>query len=162
MEIWKPLRNFPSYNGSSEGRIVNIRTQRILKPTVDDHGYMKVGLQKNNQRYTVKVARVIAETFLGEHPGMDVRYRDLDPLNVCVDNLEWCTRSELISDAYKRGTKNPYQSISVRVVETGKVYDTITECSEDTGCARSEICKYLKGKRPHVKNLHFERVGPLS
>ena len=91
MEIWKPLRNFPSYNGSSEGRIMNIRTQRIMKTFKNDNGYIQVCLRKNNKQYTVKVARVIAETFLGEHPGMDVAYKNGDRSDVCVDNLEWCT-----------------------------------------------------------------------
>lgn len=107
MEVWKPLRNFPSYNGSSEGRIINVRTQKIQKPTPDENGYLKVSLYKNNKRYNVKASRVIAETFLGEHPGMDVRYKDGDRSNIRVDNLEWCTRSELIKEAYLSGSKKP-------------------------------------------------------
>ena len=110
MEIWKPLRNFPSYNGSSEGRIVNVRTQKIQKPTLNKNGCAKVSLYKNGKRYVVKVRRVIAETFLGEHPGMDVRNKNGDPMNNSVDNLEWCTRSELIKEAYERGTKKPRSS----------------------------------------------------
>ena len=42
MEIWKPIRDFPGYNASSEGRIMNVRTQRILKPVIDEYGYSKV------------------------------------------------------------------------------------------------------------------------
>lgn len=63
MEIWKPLRNFPSYNGSTEGRIMNVKTQRIMKPFMNGKGYLQVCLRKNNQQYTVKVSKVIAETF---------------------------------------------------------------------------------------------------
>lgn len=110
MEIWKPLRNFPSYDGSTEGRIRNVRTQRIQKPTLNKNGCLKVSLYKNGRRYTVKVRRVIAETFLGAHPGMDVRHKDNNCLNVRLNNLEWCTRSELIKAAYNRGTKKPYSS----------------------------------------------------
>lgn len=161
MEIWKPLRNFPSYDGSSEGRIRNIRTQRILKTTVDPNGYLKACLQKNGEQYTVKVSRVIAETFLGEHPGMDVRFRDGDRLNVCIDNLEWCTRSELIEDAYNRGTKKPYQSIPIRVVETGNTYESILDCAKDIKCDKSQISKCLVGKLSHVKGYHFIREDRL-
>ena len=78
MEIWKPLKNFPSYDGSSEGRIRNIRTQRILKTYINEKGYETVCLRKNGRQYTVKVSKVIAETFLGEHPGMDVRNKNGD------------------------------------------------------------------------------------
>ena len=100
MEIWKPIKNFPSYNGSTEGRIMNIKTQRILKTFLNNDGYLQVCLRKNGKQYTVKVGRVIAETFLGEHPGMDVSYKNGDRSDICVDNLEWCTRRETIRRAF--------------------------------------------------------------
>ena len=134
MEIWKPLRNFPSYNGSSEGRIMNVRTQHILTPVENPDGTLKVCLRKNNRQYSRKVHRLIAETFLGEHPGLDVRHKDLNPTNNRVDNLYWTSRSETIRDAYNRGTKKPYQSIGIRVLETGEVYDSIKSCSKAIGC----------------------------
>lgn len=97
MEIWKPLQNFPSYNGSSEGRIMNVRTQHILKPTVNEKGYEQVCLRKNNKQYSVRVHRIIAETFLGDGIGLDVCHKDDDRLNNCVNNLEWCTRQETVT-----------------------------------------------------------------
>ena len=157
MEIWKPLRNFPSYNGSSEGRIMNIRTQKILSPGESPDGSMKVCLQKNNQQYTQKVCRLIAETFLGEHPGMDVRHRDLDPTNNRVDNLYWTTRSETIRDAYQSGTKRAWRQVSVRGMETGEVYNSIKECSRALRCDPSYIRQHLSGEREHIKGLHLER-----
>ena len=41
---------------------------------------------------------------------MDVRHKDDDRANNRVDNLEWCTRSELIKAAYLKGTKKPRKS----------------------------------------------------
>lgn len=158
MEIWKPLRNFPSYNGSTEGRIMNIKTQRILKTFVDSRGYVKVCLRKNNQQCTVRVAKVIAETFLGEHPGMDVSYKDSDHTNVCVDNLEWCTRSEVIRKAFERGSKRPSRGIPVRVIETDEIFQSVRECARSIGCDKSEILRYLNGDCAHVKGCHFERL----
>lgn len=158
MEIWKPLRNFPSYNGSSEGRIMNIRTQRIMKTFKNDNGYIQVCLRKNNKQYTVKVARVIAETFLGEQPGMDVAYKNGDRSDVRIDNLEWCTRQEIIQRAFERGTKIPSRQIPVRVIETGEVYNSIRACARDIGCYQTDICKCLSGKSQQVKGYHFERA----
>lgn len=97
MEIWKPLRNFPSYDVSNKGRIRNIRTQRILKPTINEKGYYQVCLRKNDKQYSVRVHRIIAETFLGENPGMEVRHKDNNRLNNSVENLEWCTRREIVA-----------------------------------------------------------------
>lgn len=158
MEIWKPLKNFPSYNGSTEGRIMNIKTQRIMKTFLNDKGYLQVCLRKNNQQYTVKVAQVIAETFLGEHPGMDVTYKNGDRSDIDICNLEWCTRQEVIQRAFERGTKIPSRQISVRVIETGKAYDSIRACARDIGCHQTDICKCLSGKVKQVKGYHFERV----
>lgn len=158
METWKPLANFPSYNGSTEGRIMNIRTQRILKTFIDNKGYEKVCLRKNNKQYTVNVARVIGETFLGEHPGMDIRHKNNDRSENCVDNLYWSTRQETVRDAFNGGTKIPSRQIPVKVIETGEVYNSIRACARDINCSQTEICKYLVGKRSHVKGYHFEYI----
>lgn len=158
MEIWKPLKNFPSYNGSTEGRIKNVKTQRILKTFADSRGYVKVCLRKNNQQYTVRVAKIIAETFLGEHPGMDVSYKDSDRTNICVDNLEWCTRSEVAKKAFENRTRKPPRQIPVRVLETGEEYDSIRACARDLGCNQTDICRYLSEKRLDVNGYHFEQV----
>lgn len=152
MEIWKPLRNFPSYNGSSEGRIMNIRTQHILKPYVDHKGRATVCLRKNNCKYNVKVHKLIAETFLGEHPGMDVKHKDGNSLNNHVNNLEWCTKLETLENMRSK------RCIPVRVLETGEIYISIADCARNTGCCRSDIFKQLAGRLPHVKGLHFERL----
>ena len=158
MEIWKPLRNFPSYNGSSEGRIMNVKTQHILKPQINANDKPQLTLRKNNQSYTVRVDRVIAETFLGEYPGMDVRHRDLDQSNCKVENLYWSTRSETISSSFARGDRLPNRRTPIRVIETGEEYESVSACARETGCARGDIFKCMAGTLPHVKGLHFERI----
>ena len=158
MEIWKPLRNFPSYNGSSEGRIMNIKTQRIMKAFINAKGYVQVCLRKNNKQHTVRVAKVIADTFLGEHPGMDVTYKNGNRSDVSADNLEWCTRQEAIQKSFERGKRVHSHQIPIRVIETGETYDSIRACARDIGCYQTDICKYLRGELRHVKGYHFERI----
>ena len=158
MEVWKPLRNFPSYNGSSEGRIMNIRTQHILKPYVNEKGQATVCLRKNNRRYRVRVHRIIAETFFGVNPGMDVRHKDTNRLNNNINNLEWCTKQETIEDMRNNDRDKSSKCTPVRVVETGDIYESVSDCAKKTGCCRSDIFKQLAGKLSHVKGLHFERI----
>lgn len=158
MEIWKPLKNFPSYNGSSEGRIMNVKTRKIIKTFMNDKGYVQVYLRKNNKQYNVRAARILAETFLGEHPGMDVSYKNGDRTDVTVDNLEWRTRKDIAKEAFANGRRHAPRSTAVRVTETGNEYNTVTECAKDICCDRSEIFKYLAGQRSHVKGYHFEYV----
>ena len=157
MEIWKPLRNFPNYNCSSEGRIINVRTQRILSQTTDDKGYARVTLRKNNEQYNVRVHRLVADTFLGECLELDVRHKDLDRSNNRVNNLEYCTRSDTVSRAYDRGSKRP-NGVRVLVVETGEIFDSINQCARELDCNRSTIVKCINGKMSNVKGYHLEEL----
>jgi hypothetical protein len=137
---------------------MNVRTQRILKSQINEKGQEQLTLRKNNHQYTVKVHRIIAETFLGEHPGMDVRHRDLNPQNNRVDNLYWSSRKETINDSFERGDRLPNHRTPIRVIETGEVYESVAKCSRETGCASSDIFKCMAGTAPHVKGYHFERL----
>jgi len=38
-EKWAAILDFPQYVASSYGRIMNIRTKRLLKQTIDARGY---------------------------------------------------------------------------------------------------------------------------
>lgn len=155
MEIWKPLRDFPNYNISSEGRIMNIKTQKILATSVDAKGRLVTSVRKNGKRHTVPIGNLVAKTFLGDCPGMDIRYKDSDMRNVSVQNLCWSTRSETISEAYRRGTKKCPNCVSVTVAETGETYESIRACARDTGCDPSQISKQLRGLINHSKGLRF-------
>ena len=157
MSKWKTLHNYPGYEGSPNGQIRNVRTQRVLSPVLNNKGVPILSLQTDNGQRTVNCRRVLAETFTGEHPGMDVRFRDPESDSLAIDNLEWCTRSETIQRGYDRGTKKAYRSIPVTVVETGETYETIKACAEATGCTRGEISRYLSGERKSVNGLHFVR-----
>lgn len=102
MEQWIPLKNFPGYAGSSEGRIKNLKTQRILTSVKNDKGRSVVTLKCNGRYMTVKVDRVIADAFNGTQSNLDIWHKDRDRLNNRPDNLEWCTRQETISRRRRR------------------------------------------------------------
>lgn len=158
MENWRVLTNFPGYEGSDEGRIRNIKTQRILKTHTDNRGYVRICLRKDNHQHTVKAARVLAETFLGERPGLDVSYRDFDRSNLDIENLEWRSRGELVRESFSRGERRLARATPLVCVETQRIYKSIRTCADDLECDESEICKCLAGKRPHVKGYHFKRI----
>ena len=77
---------------------------RVLKPTPDRHGYMRVLLHKNSKRKIMSVHRLVALTFLGEQIGKVVCHRNGNPGDNCVTNLYWGTLSENMQDALKHGT----------------------------------------------------------
>ena len=159
MEWWLQLKDFPDYDVSNEGRIRNRRSGRILKPQQNDRGYEQISIRKNNKYHNQRVHRLVADTFFdGDHEGYDVNHIDGNKRNNHISNLEFCTRQENIRHAFDTGLKKPSRQMRVRVKETGKIYESLRECERSTGCSETEISKYLKGKRTHVKGYHFEKV----
>ena len=63
-EYWAPLEEFPLYQISDQGRILNLKTGRILKSSFTSSGVEKVGLFKEGHQYVRSVSVLIAETFI--------------------------------------------------------------------------------------------------
>ena len=46
-ENWRTVSEFPNYQVSNIGRVMNIKTNRILKPCIDRNGYRHTNLCNN-------------------------------------------------------------------------------------------------------------------
>ena len=160
MEEWRTYEKIPRYLVSDEGRVKNSRTGRILKPSVNNRGYKQVSLHEDGKHYTAKVSRMVAETFIEcDEEGLDVTYIDGDPSNVCVNNLEWKSRKELINDTYKNGREQTHRMRRIRCVETGEEYRSIVECSRLTGLNAASICKCVNSPYTRTRDgRHFEPI----
>lgn len=158
MEKWVDAIDYPMYEVSDCGRIRNKKTGRILKSYIDKHGYPRLTLRKNKVQYPVKVHRVEATSFYGRHEGMDVNHIDGDKTNNNLSNLEFCTRKENIRHAFVNGLKSPSREMPIMVVETGKTFRSIRECSRSEGYDESAICKCLSGKQDNYKGIHFVKL----
>lgn len=98
MTIWKDIFGFEGlYKISDCGQVKSLsyyggKRQKILKLRPDKNGYLIVGLWKNRKRYTMKVHRIVAQTFIPNPDNFpQVNHKDGNPANNHVDNLEWCT-----------------------------------------------------------------------
>lgn len=160
MEKWMPSKELPEYELSSEGRVRNAKTGRIMRTSVNTRGYEQVCLRKDNAQVTRRVHRLVADAFYdGEHKGLDVNHIDGNKLNNHITNLEFCTRRHNIKHAFDSGLKKPSRQIRVRVVETGEIFESIRECGRVLGCDQSMICQCLSGKMRACNGHHFETVG---
>lgn len=160
MEKWIPAKGFSKYEVSNLGNIRNVKTGRVMRTNVNEHGYIQTCIRDDEKRqHTIRVHRLIADSFYdGDHSGLDVNHIDGNKLNNRIGNLEYCTRQENIRHAFDTGLKEPSRQIKVRVVETGKVYKSIRECARDINVDQTTICQYLLGRIKTCKGYHFEKV----
>ena len=112
-EIWKPITNILGYEVSNLGRIKSLdkiiitkhnrsvfKKERILKPHLNSNGYERTFI--GGQRLFVH--RLVAQAFIPNPNNYNcVNHKDFNPLNNCVDNLEWCTHKQNMEYSKKAG-----------------------------------------------------------
>lgn len=159
MEQWKRNKKYDTYEMSTDGKIRNSNTGRILKTNIDKKGYENVCLRKDNRQYTERVHRLIASTFMdADIDGLNVTHRNNIRNDNRLENLKIATRSEIDKKAFERGTRKPVRQVRVRVVETGEEFESIRECARVLNLNQSEICKCVNGVAYTCGGLHFVRA----
>lgn len=107
-ENWKAVPGYPRYDVSTHGR-VRSRVHRgriILKPWLNNMGYLMVTLYNEGGDKDWLVHRLVAIAFLGDHPGLDVCHNDGTATNNYLVNLRWDTRAGNFADKPPHGTSN--------------------------------------------------------
>lgn len=115
-EVWRTterLRGF--YEVSNLGRVRRIApgpamaVGHIKKTRINPKtGYEQVMVYIRNKYTMLSVHRLVCEAFHGSpSPGQETHHKNADRTCNRDDNLEWVTRSENITHAYKTGRKLP-------------------------------------------------------
>ena len=151
-EQWREWPQDPRIKVSNKGNVVSYKrgSGYPLKAWRNNCGYQVV----NASRPPQCVHRMVADTWL-DNPN---HYRDVNHINGDkddnrVENLEWVTHSQNIRHAYRSGLM---KTIPIRIVETGEVYESISECARRIGGDQGTISDCLAGKRSTHKGYHFE------
>ena len=162
MERWRIVEDLPAYEVSNRGRIRNINTGRILRTYINEKGYETVSLRWGGRQYHKKVHRLVAEAFCERYYSTDiyVYHRDGNRLNNNADNLEWRRWHDIKRRSYRRhGARQYHKMHAVLCRETGRVYESIEDCSYDMGISRYAISKCINHRTRHTKEgYHFERL----
>ena len=100
----KIISGYPNYSIDEFGNVFNKDGKR-LKPQKNHKGYFRVYLYDSNHiRKCFLIHRLVAQAFIpnpNDLPG--VNHKDTDKKNNAVSNLEWCSGSENIKHAIKKG-----------------------------------------------------------
>ena len=154
IETFKEVKGFPGYYISNLGRVKSIKKNRDTFKTLydDSHGYLGVGLWKNNRQYPRKVHRLVAEAFIDNPLNLrDINHKDEDKKNNCVANLEWVSHK----DNLNYGTRNKRANISkskyiIQLDKNGNIvgeYLNGYEAQQKLGISESNISECCNGKR---------------
>lgn len=116
MELEEEWRDVVGYEGlyqvSSLGEVRSLYFQppRLVKPvlaTCKGASRLQVNLYKNRKSSTIKVHRIVLESFVGPRPaGMECCHEDGDPTNNRLSNLRWDTHAANEADKKLHGTQN--------------------------------------------------------
>ena len=118
-EVWRDVKNYEGYYQiSSFGRVKSLARLssysrrikvKILKPTVDKHGYLKVNFSKDGYQTTERIHILVAVHFKGHIPdghNIVVDHDDNDKLNNHVDNIKLISHRENSSKDIKGGSSD--------------------------------------------------------
>ena len=160
LEIWRTAIykgiSYDKYQVSNLGRVKSLNylhhksLTRILKPSKDKFGYLRVGLCKNGETKHCFVHRLVADTFL-ENPENkpEVNHIDEDkennyvgtPENDYMDgNLEWCSREYNVNygNRTKKATKaNTNGKCSKKVLQFTLDGEFVREWPSTQECGRN-------------------------
>lgn len=165
------IKGFEQYSVDIYGRVYNA-SGRELKQTINQHGYLMVKLCNQGYEKNCQVHRLVANAFYeGNHSGLVVNHIDGNKQNNRLDNLEWVTPGENQRHAYAHNLRKSYLTDSdrrkgskisgersskpVRVLETGRVYESARECARQLNCSQSAIGKCCRGLASQHHGMHF-------
>lgn len=105
-EIWKDIIGFEGiYQISNQGRVKNVKLNLIRNPHLSDRGYHIILLRNKKISKTARIHRLVAIHFIPNPENKEhVNHLDFNPLNNCVENLEWVTNRE---NSYHYHLNNP-------------------------------------------------------
>lgn len=143
MEIFKVIKEYPSYCISNKGTIKKIVTNRLLSPTKKANGYKQVNLcTEDGRRKKEYVHRLVAITFIPNPKHLpEVNHIDGIRDHNELSNLEWVSRQENID---KSSIRKP---IKVFKNNTVMVFDSIQRACDELHLTGSNVSACLKGEK---------------
>ena len=151
-ETFVKIEGFDNYEVSNLGKVRNIKSGRILKPSLHKNGYSRHFLCENNKRKHLYLHRIIATAFI-DNPGEKpcVNHIDENKLNNDLSNLEWCTVRENLIHGTR--TKRAAEKCFKKVIQLDlndnvlNEFESMRQAEQKTGVLVKNISSCCNGKR---------------
>lgn len=151
VETFVKIEGFENYEVSNLGKVRNIKSGRILKPYLNQSGYLRHHLYGHDKQKELFLHRIIAIAFIDnpeEKPC--VNHIDENKLNNDLSNLEWCTVRENIIHGTR--TKRVAEKHFKKVIQLDlndnvlNEFESMTQAGQETGIDESSIGRCCNGK----------------
>ena len=154
----KDIRGYEGlYAITMTGRVWGYKRKKFLKPRVNNQGYLRVVLCKNNKTKDFLIHRLVAETYiLNPDNKPQVGHIDDNPKNNCWDNLYWTTA--LNNCNYGNRAKSCVGAKKVVCLETGQIFRTTHEAAKWLNIWQGNISNACLGKQKTAGGYHFEYI----
>jgi hypothetical protein len=155
MEQWKYIEEYNNkYAVSNYGRVKSLKgiTERILKLSKTQDGYVQVVMCINNKPKSYRVNRLVAKYFLdnpNNHPQVD--HIDENRLNNHVDNLQWISAKD-------NTTKSQGKAVNQLSLNGDFIakYISISDAARAIGANKSNIMKACKDSKRIVYRYKWQ------
>ena len=147
---------------SNDGHIIRKKRGKWheLNQYDNERGYMRVNAGPGVNQC---VHTLVAQTYVNNPDPMNKKYVnhiDGNKHNNHADNLEWVTAGENQQHAYQIGLISPNyvqkKNHPVRIVETGEIFNSISECARAIGGRPPKIYECIIGTRHTHLGYHFK------
>ncbi len=144
------IKEFDGYLIYPDGRVLNLKSQKFLKPYLMSTGYLAVGLRISSNKFkNVQIHSLIARCFVeGYTKGKEVNHIDANKLNNSIENLEWVTHKENVQHAKRMGLMKNNFSTSHNHIEAGRKGGRNTWLNLSPEGRKVRIKKLCEGRWP--------------
>ena len=150
MENWKAIAGYEGlYEVSDQGRVKSLWNgkEKILKPGKNSSGYLLVSLHKDGHGKTVKIHRIVAESFIPNPQGLaTVNHKDEVKTNNVASNLEWMSREDNVAYSQPHLAKRSVQMFDKQTGELLATFPSLMEARRVTGINQSHISECCNDK----------------
>ena len=161
------IEGFPYYEVNKNGDVKNIKTNKILKPTLNTKGYYVVNLYENGIRKTKTIHKLVAESFLSNPDNLpDVNHINNDRTDNRIENLEFASINANNRNKLKHSNVNytfinevPSNSLHITFIKNNDITDVglfFNKQTEEFYIKMTDNKYRIMYKNPHRKSYFIQ------